>query len=248
MLMTNPEMLMNPPATFAATRVALQRVATHVLARRRATLCGKFGLRATPAGIGTPACGPDHEIVRISGTRLIRERTGEAARTTSLDLTTATLADAAALVEVDLDAPFDAGHDTMPVGDPTTPVGLDPSGMDVLARWYAFGWTVLDRTLAALGPDAGPTVLQLWPEHLDVGCDVAASPEIRTNVGASPGDEHSEEPYLYVGPWTDQRPGDASYWNASFGAVLRYGELQRTADPISDAVTFLVRGAELLGS
>lgn len=240
--------LTNPPETYAATRGALQRVATHVLARRRATLCGKFGLRATPGGIGTPACGPNHEIVRTSGTRLIRELTGEAAQTVSLDLTAATLAEAAALVEVDLDAPFDVGHDTMPVGDPTTPVGLDPEAMDVLARWYAFGWAVLDRTLAALGPDAAPTVLQLWPEHLDVGCDLAASPEIRTNVGASPGDEHSEEPYLYIGPWTDQRPGDAGYWNVSFGAVLGYGELQRAGEPIGEGVAFLVRGVELLGS
>ncbi len=30
--------------TYATTRATLQRVATHVLARRRAALCAKFGL------------------------------------------------------------------------------------------------------------------------------------------------------------------------------------------------------------
>ena len=102
------------PEAYSTTRVALHRLATHVLARRRAALCGKFGLRATPGGIGTPACGPEHEVVRIAGTRLIREISGPISHTSSLELTSATLLDAADLVGVDLTEPFEAGPDSPP--------------------------------------------------------------------------------------------------------------------------------------
>ncbi len=60
------------PPTYAATRNALQRVAVHVLARRRHAVTGRFGLRATPGGFGTPAFGPDEEVLRIAGDRLVR--------------------------------------------------------------------------------------------------------------------------------------------------------------------------------
>lgn len=235
------------PDPFAATRDALQRVATHVLAHRRHDLCGKIGLRATPGGIGTPACGPDHEVLRISGTRLVRERTGDnGARTTSLDLVTATLDDAATLGGVDLRAPFSAGHDTPAVGDTRAPMRVDAPSADVLADWFRFGWAVLDAAVATLGPDAEPSVVQLWPEHFDAGCDVAATPDRRVNLGASPSDSFSPQPYLYVGPWDAERPGDPAYWNAPFGAVLTYDQLVASADPVAVAIAFLRRGVELL--
>lgn len=234
------------PDSFVATRSSLQRVATHVLARRRQQLCGKIGLRATPGGFGTPACGPDHEVLRVSGTHLVRERTGADAKTTSVDLATATLGDAAALAEVDLRAPFDAGHDTAPVGDTTESLGIDATAAEVLADWFRFGWAVLDAAVAVLGTDAEPSVVQLWPEHFDAGCDVAATPDRRANLGASPGDTFSAQPYLYVGPWDPDRPGDAAFWNAPFGAVLTYDQLAAEPDPAAAAVAFLRRGVELL--
>jgi len=234
------------PDTYTATRDTLQRVATHILARRRRQLCGKLGLRATPGGIGTPACGSDHEVLRISGTRLVRERTGSAARTTSLDLAAATLAEAAALAGVELGTPFEAGHDTPPLGSPDAALNVDTAAADALAEWFAFGWGVLDATVAGLDSDAEPTVVQLWPEHFDAGCDVAAAPGRRVNLGASPGDAFSAQPYLYVGPWDADRPGDPAYWNAPFGAVLSYDRLMASADPVGAAVAFLRRGVELL--
>lgn len=235
------------PATYATTRDTMQRVATHILARRRHQLCGKFGLRATPGGIGTPACGPEHETLRITGTRLVRERTGADASTTSLDLVDATLADAARLAEVDLTRPFEAGHDTPALGDPTAPLGLDPDAARALADWLAVGWTVLDTTVASLGAVAEPSVLQLWPEHFDAGIDVAAAPGRRVNLGASPGDGFNAEPYLYIGPWDADRPVDRTFWNAPFGAVLTYRQLLASADPIAAAATFLTRGVTLIG-
>ncbi|MBL8775228.1 MAG: hypothetical protein JNK12_04835 [Acidimicrobiales bacterium] len=236
------------PETYASTRDALQRVATHVLARRRFALSGKFGLRATPGGFGTPACGPEHEVVRVAGTHLARERTGDTNTTAALDLRSATLAEAAALVEVDLDAPFEAGHDTPPVGDVTAPLAVDPDAAAVLAEWYRLGWGAIDAAVVGLGADATPSVLQLWPEHFDAGVDVAAAPGRRVNLGASPGDGFSAQPYLYVGPWDADRPGDSSYWNAPFGAVLAYDELRADRASAEAAVAFLLRGVGLLGS
>ena len=236
------------PGTHTKTREALQRVATHVLARRRAALCGKFGLRATPGGIGTPACGPDHEVVRVAGTRLIREISGPVARSTSMDLTSSTLVDAAALVGVDLSEQFEVGHDTPPLGDPTAKIALDADAAQLVHRWFEFGWTVLDSAIGALGAEAQPSVVQLWPEHFDAGCDVAAGPKRRVNLGASPGDSFSVAPYLYVGPWDDARPGDSEYWNAPFGAVLRYETLRGAPDPVEAGYDFLLRGVERLAS
>jgi hypothetical protein len=234
-----------PPA-FAATRVAMQRVAAHVLARRRHALVGKIGLRSTPGGIGTPAAGPEHEVVRTSGSWLLRERTGATASTEALDLATATLAQAAALAEVDLGAELSVGHDTPEVGDPSAPLGIDPASASALAGWYAFGWAVLDGAAAAGGPDAAPSVVQLWPEHFDAGCDLAVRPGRRTNLGASPGDGFQAEPYLYVGPWDGARPGDPAYWNAPFGAVLGYAELRRAEDPTARALDFVRTGLDHL--
>lgn len=234
------------PERFVATRSEMQRVATHVLARRRFDLVGKFGLRATPGGFGTPAGGSEYEVTRIAGTTLVREVTGVEPRTTTLDLTGATLADAAVLVGVDLTEEFRAGHDTPPVGDPADRLDIDPLSARVLAAWFDFGWGVIDAIVAALPPEAEPSVLQLWPEHFDAGCDVAAAPGGRANLGASPGDAAMPDPYLYVGPWDDARPGDATYWNAPFGAVLGYERLLGADDPRATGVAFLRRGLELL--
>lgn len=236
------------PATFGATRDTLQRVGTHILARRRYAVSGKFGLRATPGGFGTPAFGREYETVRIAGTHLVRERTGASARTTTLDLAGATLADAAAATEVDLTEPFEAGHDTPPVGDPSARLEIDTSAAVALGEWFRFGWAVLDATLASLPPDAEPSVIQLWPEHFDAAFDAAAAPERRVNLGAAPGDSFSAQPYLYVGPWDADRPGDASYWNASFGAVLTYDELRASEDPVATGTAFMLRGITLLRS
>ena len=236
------------PESTAATRASLQRVAVHVLARRRSAVTGKFGLRATPGGFGTPAFGPEHEVVRVAGPYLVRERTGGSSRTATLDLRSATLSQAADLAEVDLAQPFAAGDDTPPVGDPEVALGVDGDAAAALATWLAFGWRALDAVVAELGTAAAPSVVQLWPEHFDAGVDVAAAPGRRVNLGASPGDGFSAEPYLYVGPWDADRPGDPSFWNAPFGAVLAYDELRGEAEPDAAARAFLLRGVRLLGA
>ena len=234
------------PTTYDETREVLHRVATHVLARRRFERCGKFGLRATPGGFGTPACGGDHEVIRISGTTLVRETTGVTASTGLLDLCSASLADAASFVGVDLAAGFEAWHDTPAIGDPHALLAIDPVAVGVVADWLNFGWSVLDTALGELGADAAPSVVQLWPEHFDIGVDLAPAAGRRANFGASLGDSYSAQPYLYVGPWDSERPGDPRYWNAPFGAILTREELRTGSHPDAAGLEFLLRGASLL--
>lgn len=232
------------PPTYTATKDALQRVAVHVLARRRRDLNGKFGLRASPDGIAIPASGPDHEVLRTSGSRLLREVAGATASTTSIDLASASLGEAAAFAGVDLDAELDIGRDTPQLGDTGTALDIDDLAARALGRWLSFAWPLLDATVAAVGAGGTPNVVQLWPEHFDAGCDVAVGSS-RVSLGASTGDHHVAAPYLYVAPWAADRP-DPTYWNAPFGAVLPYDELRAAADPAASAIAFLQRGIDLL--
>ena len=234
------------PAAFPTTRDTIHRVAAHILGRRRYALSGKFGLRATPGGIGTPAFGPDYEVVRITATVLVCERTGATARTTSLDLRTATLLHAATLVDVDLSQGFEVGQDTPSLGDLSTALEIDAAAAQALAEWFRYGWAVLDAVLAAVSPHTKPTVIQLWPEHFDAAFDLAVTPERRTNLGASPGDSYCPQPYLYVGPWDGKRPSGSNYWNAPFGAVISHDELRTSEHAVAAGVAFLQRGIDLL--
>jgi len=224
------------------TRDALQRIATHVLARARFAATGKFGLRATPGGFGTPAFGGSIEVLRVAGVVLVRERDG---RASAVPVDRATLADLAAFAGADLTTPFEAGRDTPPIGDVDEPLRVDADSAAILADWWHLGWRALDTVTA----DAADSMaIQLWPEHFDAGTSVAvgAGERDRCNLGASPGDPNNDEPYLYVGPWNDDRPGDPSYWNVPFGAMLPRSELIAARDPYAAAVTFYRRGLELL--
>ena len=229
------------PNGFASNRDRLHRVAVHILARRRAAVSGKFGLRASPGGLATPAFGDGSEVLRVAGDRLVREIAGRATFTPM-----STLAELAGAAGVDLAGEFSVGHATPPLGDPDERLALDEGATVVLGEWYLFGWRVLDTVIGELGPAAEPSVIQLWPEHFDAGVDVAAGSGRRTNLGASPGDGFQADPYLYVGPWGDERPGPAGYWNAPFGAVLPYAELEAAADPVAAACAFLREGIHRL--
>jgi hypothetical protein len=234
-------------AVDAATREALQRVATHVLARGRYALTGRFGLRATPGGFGTPAFGEGTQVLRLSGAVLVVERDG-VVRTAPL--AGATLAGLAAVAGVDLAAPFEVGRDTPPLGDVDAPLTVDPQAVVAMADWYALGAGVLDAVVLALGDAGRPSTTQLWPEHFDLACDVAyaAGEGHRANLGFSPGDGYLAEPYCYVGPWTTHHPGDAAYWNAPFGATLTRADLATEEHPAAAAAAFLWKGLDLLAA
>ena len=84
-----------------------------------------------------------------------------------------------------------------------------------------------------------PPRTNLWPEHFDVAFEAGSeAADRRADYGASPGDEHHTEPYLYVGPWIGRPPEGT--WNASAftGAELRYSELAANDDQVAAALRF----------
>jgi len=233
------------PHQYAVTRADLQRVATHVLGRSRAAHGGHFGLRVTPTGIATPPFGADDTVVRVAGTDLVVERqTSEGVTARILALPGTSLAGAAAFAGTSLDGPFAPGADAPPVGDPDAPLALDAASADIVLRWYRTGARVLDAVLPHLDR---PTGAQLWPEHFDLGLQ-ATTAAGGVNLGASPGDGGVAEPYLYVAPWTDARPGDTGYWNAPYGAVATRSTLAASPDADTAGIAFLMRGLALLGA
>jgi hypothetical protein len=240
---SNPLDPQDQPSTVIETRLALHQLAAHVLARRRHAYTGKFGLRAAPGGIATPAFGDDVEVVRTSGRHLVVERGGAV-----LAAPVTTLGAAAELVGVDLGLDFGVGDGTPAMVDPDEPLAVDGDASLVLGRWWGFGTTVLDEVVATEPGVTNPTSTQLWPEHFDVGCTVTVDGGERVNLGASPGDGFDPLPYLYAGPWSDARPGDASFWNAAFGAVLRRADLAvlPPADRRPRALTFFHQALTLV--
>jgi hypothetical protein len=225
-----------------ATVHALQRVAVHVVARARQQATGRFSLRVTPGGFGTPEFGDDCRRVRVAGELLIVESDAPgAASARALAIDGASLRDLAELAGVDVAAPLDVGHDTPDIGDVDAPVALDDSIARGVAEWYRVVAAALDRVAATVPAASSASLARLWPEHFDVSFDVAAQPDLRVNLGGSPGDGYSAEPYLYVGPWTDARPGAAQFWNTPFGAARRRSELG-SGDLVAAAAAFLLEG------
>lgn len=229
------------PPTYATDGADVRRLATHVLARARFQAVGRIGLVPTPDGIGTPAFGADATVVRLTPATLVVERAGDV-RTTPL--AGATLRSLAAAAGADLAAELSVGADTPELGEVDEPLAIDPASIRAIGTWQALGWAAIDAVVGGLGPDATPARTQLWPEHFDAGTSVALGPADgdRTNLGAANGDAWSAEPYLYVAPWGPQRPGDAAYWNAPFGAALGLADLATAADPLAAGVAFLRAG------
>jgi hypothetical protein len=239
------------PDSFASTRDALQRVAVHILARARVQATGRFGLRPTVGGFGTPEFGDRVTRVRVAGALLVCETGGtDGATSVAAAIDGASLADLATVAGVDLAEPLDVGHDTPPLGDADETLAVDAAAAASLADWYAVVAGALDRAVAELGADASPTTTQLWPEHFDVALDVAATADRRINLGGSPGDGFHAAPYAYVGPWTSDwtsdRPGDQAFWNAPFGAVLGYEHLVGDGDAVARITEFFLEGVRRL--
>jgi hypothetical protein len=222
-----------------ATVEELRRLATHVLARARFAATGRFSLRLTPGGFGTPEFGPDQRRVRVSGTTLFVESDREGNATTrSKRIDGNSLLLLAHIAGVGLSTPLDVGHDTPALGQLSAPIHLDAPTVGMVHRWYAVVGDLLDRVVHAKQPTASPSVLRLWPEHFDLAIDIQARPGIRVNLGGSPGDAFLDEPYLYVGPWTDARPGGGTFWNAPFGAARPVSALTT----VDDGYDFLMEG------
>jgi len=242
------------PADWPEQRETLRCIATHVLARARFAASGRFSLEPTAGGFGTPTfTTSDGSFRRLritvgAGAYLVDEQiaaAGAAAR--YLPLFGTTIAAVADAIGVDLDAEFSAGHESPVLGDPDRELDVDPSAVAVVAAWYVLGAQAIDRSIDVLTVRA-PSVARVWPEHFDLATDIEVAPGRRCNLGASPGDEWYPTPYLYVGPWGEERPGDDGYWNAPFGAVRGYADIVDTEAPLFTATAFFHGGIHRLGA
>lgn len=236
---------------FVATRETLRLVATHVMARPQHATTGRIGLRAAPGGFATTEFGAAAQRIRVTRGVLVVESTadsGASSRAASID--GSSMDDLARMVGADLSTDFSAGRDTPALGDPQEVLQVNAASADLLGRWYAVVAEALDAVLAETDAWANPSRAQLWPEHFDLALDVAfdrsAPGDQRVNLGGSPGDESHQMPYLYVGPWTGDRPGDAEFWNAPFGAVMSSAQVLAADSPVDVAARFFRDGLRLL--
>ena len=238
------------PTSYARTRRSLHRIATHVLAQARHADRGRIGLRVLPGGFGTPMFGENETVLRVAGHWLVREwRTDDGSHSAAFDLAGASVATSAGFAGVHLDPAFSVGDDTPELGSIDEPLTVDPDAARFQAEWLHLGAQAVDRAVAALGEHGTPGIAQLWPEHFDLGLDVA-TPLGRCNLGMSTGDGFCEEPYLYIGPWGSDRPGEAGFWNAPFGAYRPASDLGRGGlEAAGQALdTFLTEGLTRLGA
>jgi hypothetical protein len=206
------------PARLAATRAGLHQVAEHILAAALYAQTGEIALMPSPGGFRTPPFGTDHRFLAVDGTELVAGDTGGSRRKA---LTT--LRAAAEFAGITPGAPAEVYRPATPL-NLDEPLTIDPAAARVLADWYQLGEQAL-RGFAGEIPDDEPTAAVLWPEHFDLGITAGA-----INYGASPGDTHVADPYLYVGPHDGPPPDDLAFWNAPFGAVRTIEQIGAAAD------------------
>lgn len=225
------------PPSLASTRVALHRLAAYVIAPLRYAHNGRFGLRFTLGGFGTPFFGDDRQI-RVVGDRLVDQR-GDQSRVSPIT----TLAAAAEFLETEIDPETAVEHDSPPLGDVLAPLGVDLDAAAFLGDWFGMAFAALER-LRHDADSTDPSRPQLWPGHFDPAIE-AGDEDHRASYGASPGDAGIGEPYLYVSLWWPDRIGvDPSdpVWDAPgfTGAVLRLSDFP-TGDPVDVAADFYRR-------
>jgi hypothetical protein len=178
-------------------------------------------------GFGTPPL-PDGTTIAVRGHEL-----GVGDRVAPLT----TLRAAASFVGIELSPTPDVGRD-LPPFEPDAPLVVDAAAAGELADWYARGASALVRLDAGDGTVSAAT---LWPEHFDLAITIELPGGVGINVGCSPGDAASDEPYAYVGPW-DRGGLDGPFWNAPFGALRTRHEVGH--DAALDA--FLAEGIALV--
>jgi hypothetical protein len=119
------------------------------------------------------------------------------------------------------------------------PPEVDAAAASALGDFYGFACSVLEQ-LRADESDGDPSLVRIWPEHFDIAVELGDEARgRRANLGASPGDDRHEEPYLYLAPWTAEVSGEL--WNAEGfnGAELSYSELLAAGDQRRAALDFM---------
>lgn len=224
----------SPPDSLVETRLALHRLAAYVIAPVRHEATGKFGLRWTLGGFGTPFFG-DNRQIRVEGTTLVDQRAGQVRSATITSLRAA-----ADFLDAEIDTDTAAEHDSPDVGDVDDDLAVDAQAAAFLGNWYGMAFAALEQVRAD-PKSVEPSRPQLWPGHFDPAIEIGDE-DHRASYGASPGDDAIPRPYLYVSVWYPDRTDidvDDSVWNASSftGAVLELADFE-PGDPVDVAATF----------
>ncbi len=229
---TIPILEATAPPSFATEREDAHRLAYSVVAEARRLATGRFGLRWTPGGFGTPVFDGDRQV-RIEGTSLVVQK-GDEERSESIT----TLAAAGRFVGLE-PATEAAESDSPTLGELDRHLSLGADTMRLLDAWFGLGWAVLEELRAdPRSHDASTT--QLWPGHFDPAVEIGDEAlGRRATFGASPGDHAHEHPYLYVGPWGEIDSADG-FWNADTfkGAMLPFADLAAAQDQRARALEF----------
>ncbi len=223
------------PPSLTATRESLHRLATYVIGPARYSSNGKFGLRWTHGGFGTPFFGEDRQV-RVRGSNLV-DQSGNSARSTPIS----TIQGAADFLDSSIDAETAAEGDSTPLGDVHQSLDVDPDSAEFLGDWFGMSFAALEL-LRSDSESVDPSRPQLWPGHFDAAIEVGDE-DHRGSYGASPGDASIDEPYLYVSIWWPDRlgvSGEDPFWNApSFvGRILKLSDFTPDADPVVEAAAF----------
>jgi hypothetical protein len=224
----SPGALAPLPATFPVTRDALHRLAVYVVSPAQRRVNGEIIMRATPGGFSTFPFGG--RVVGVDAAELVVD--GARHPIGSLNA-------AARLVGIPVDVGQQDEFDVPPHGDLDEPLAVDPLAGRALGEWYAFATRVLERLSADAAPGEDATIVRIWPEHFDAAVDAGdAEAGRRATYGASPGDGHHAEPYLYASPWAGRV--DGFFADPGFrGAARLRSQLATAADPERAAVEFL---------
>ena len=222
------------PDTLVPTRQGLHRLAAYVIAPVRYQATERFGLRATEGGFGTPLFG-DRRI-RVHGTDLIDEQSGQDRRTTI-----GSLAAAAEFLNGTVDPDTAAEHDTTALGDVNSDLGIDSAASLWLGQWFGTAFEAL-KLVRADESSVDASEPQLWPGHFDPAIEIGDE-DHRASYGASPGDDGIAEPYLYVSIWWPDKlnidRADEAWNSESFvGAQLRVSDFPSGEDPTEVAAAF----------
>jgi len=212
------------PGTFAGTRLALHAVAEHVMKPARERANGKFGLRFTRGGFGTPFFGDDAQLRVEQGDLVVTEGGDERREPVESLAGCGRLAGGLVPGSVELS---------------DAPLAVDRAAAAALGEWFGFSASVLEELRAEAGPGLEASRVQIWPEHFDMAVELGSEEAgARAAYGCSPGDEAHPEPYIYVAPWTARPEGEL--WNAtSFaGAELSHADLLQAFDQREAALEF----------
>ena len=188
------------------TRRTLHGIAEHILAGYERSVNDWIHLSVTDNGLRTQRVPGDPEMLELTvdpsgAATLVRRPDGLTVPVRGR------LGDLAAELGVRFGLP-DPPYPPASGCDADHEAALDAAALGILVRSWRDGDAALRRFAAAHGGTQPPEPV-VWPEHFDVGITIED-----VNYGVSPGDEHINEPYAYVGP---PRPRSGPFRNKPFG-------------------------------